>query len=170
MYAELFGRPFPGKDKVGADAVAEFQRRAAARCWERIHKAAKSAKPDCLIWVSCYDLRDPQVAGSKMFREVDWLVNEYPNPSSLDAVRKEKGAHTRILQSLCGWGDQNDPRLIVDNPKYADVGLYGFAQANPATTLPYKGDEAPPRIRAQAAANARNIEFLRTVFHQRTPK
>ena len=28
MYAELFGRPFPGKDKIDAGQTLEFQRRA----------------------------------------------------------------------------------------------------------------------------------------------
>jgi hypothetical protein len=160
MYTELFGRPFPGKGKINAQETLEFHRRAVDRCWQRIHTAAKSVKPDCVIWLSCYDLRHPQVVGSRMFREVDWLMNENPNPASLAAVRKEIGPHTTIVQCLCGWGDQHDPRRVVGNPAYDDVGFYGFAASDPTTTLPPPG----------TTGNARNIEILRDVFHDRQAK
>jgi len=160
MYRELFGRPFPGKDKVDAKETLEFQRRALDRCWGRIRDAAKSIKPNCIIWLSCNGMRDPQMVGAKMFREVDWLMNEQPDPTCLEAVRKEAGEQTTILQCLCGWGDQNDPRRVVGNPKYDDVGFYGFAAADPATTLPPQG----------TTGNARNIEILRDVFHDRKVK
>ena len=160
MYVELFGRPFPGKDKINVKEELEFQRRALDRCWDRLHKAAKSVKPDCVIWLSCFNLQHPQVVGSQMFQEVDWLMNEAPDPTSLDAIRKEKGPHTTIVQCLCGWGDQHDPRRVVGNPKYDDVGFYGFAAADPQTTLPPEG----------TTGNARNIELLRDMFHGKTPK
>jgi hypothetical protein len=163
MYAELFGRPFPGKQQIDAKAALEFQRRAVDRCWRRIREAAKSTKPDCILWVSCFDLRDPQVAGSKMFQEVDWLMNEHPDPASLEATRKEKGAHTRLIQCLCGWGG-HDPRRVVGQPRYDDVGFYGYAAADLATTLPSR----EPSRNVGPAENVRNIEILREVFHEGT--
>ncbi len=166
MYAELFGRPFPGKDQIDAKETLEFQRRALDRCWQRIRQAAKSTDPKCIIWLSCFDLRHPQVVGCKMFQQVDWLMNENPDPASLAAVRKEAGPHTQIMQCLCGWGEKHDPRRVVGNPKYDDVGFYGFAAANPATTLPFRGTAGSPRD----VGDARNIEILREVFHQQAPK
>jgi hypothetical protein len=166
MYAELYGRPFPGKDKLAAKDELDFQRRALDRCWRRIHHAAKSVNPKCIIWLSCFDLRHPQVVGSRMFREVDWLMNENPDPTSLAATRKEAGPHTKIMQCLCGWGEKHDPRRVVGNPKYADVGFYGFAAANPATTLPFTGKSGSPRD----ISDARNIEVLRQVFHSEAAK
>jgi hypothetical protein len=160
MYAELLGRPFPGKDKVDLNEAVQFQRRAVDRCWRRIYDTAKSTKPNCVIWLSCFDLQHPQVSGSRMFREVDWLMNENPNPESLAAVRKEKGEHTKIIQCLCGWGEKHDPRQVAGNPKYDDMGFYGFAGADPETTLPASTE----------AANIRNIEILRDVFHDQSPK
>src|SRR5208283_1512577 len=47
MYQELFGEPFPGDDAMTKEKIDEFNRRATARCWDRIHSAAKKAKPDC---------------------------------------------------------------------------------------------------------------------------
>jgi hypothetical protein len=166
VYAELFGRPFPGKDKIDAKETLEFQRRELDRCWQRIRQIAKSANPKCIIWLSCFDLRHPQVVGSKMFQQVDWLMNENPDPTSLAAVRKEAGPHTRIMQCLCGWGDKHDPRRVVGNPKYDDVGFYGFAAANPATTLPFQGTSGSSRD----VSDARNIEVLRDVFHHQMAK
>jgi len=160
MYRELFGREFPGKDKIDASEALDFQRRAVERCWRRIHDAAKATKPNCVLWLSCFDLQHPQVAGSKMFQEVDWLMNEHPDPLRLDAVRKQKGECTQIIQCLCGWGD-HDPRAVVDHPKYEDVGFYGYAAADPATTL-------PPKATAEKigpSENIRNIEILRDVYH-----
>jgi len=173
MYAELFGRPFPGKDKVSAAETLEFQRRALDRCWGRIHEAAKSARPDCIIWLSCHDLRHPQVVGLRMFREADWLVNEHPDPSSLEVVRKEKGAHAKIIQCLCGWGKENDPRRVAAGLKDADVGFYGFAMADSATTFPPKPGEIVESRRRNSAlmvGNARNIEILRDIFHGKTQR
>ena len=158
MYAELFGRPFPGKDKIGVKEELEFQRRALNRCWDCVHKAAKSVKPDCVIWLSCFNLRHPQAAGSRMFQELDWLMNENPNPASLAAVRKEMGPNTKIVQCLCGWGDLHDPRKVVGRPEYDNVGFYGFAEADVATTLP----------RQDIVGNVRNIKILRDVYHGKT--
>jgi hypothetical protein len=162
MYADLFGRPFPGKEKVDEKESAEFQRRALDHCWGRIREAAKSTKPDCIIWLSCNNLKSPQVAGSKMLRETDWLVNEHYDPAYLESVRKQVGAHTKLLQCMCGW-EEDDPRQVVDDPRLADVGFYGFAAGYPQTTLPPKEGEV--KTDAAIVANARNIEILRKVFH-----
>jgi len=154
MYAELLGKPFPGKEAMDAARTAEFQRKATERAWVRIRQATKSARQDCIIWLSCYDLREPQVVGSRLFQEVDWLMNEHPNTASLDAVRKEIGPHTRLIQCICGWGDQHDAAKVLRDPRYADVGMYGFARADVTTTLPPGG----------TTGNAKNIEAMRRAF------
>jgi hypothetical protein len=162
MYRQLFGRPFPGKDKIDAKEAAEFQRRALDRCWRRIHEAARAARPSCIIWLSCYDLKSPQVVGSRMFREVDWLVNEHFDPRQIEAIRKDLRPRTKIIQCLCGWVE-HDPRRALRDLEAADVGLYGFARADPATTLPPAAKDA--KAGSPAAINARNIEILRELFH-----
>ncbi len=95
-----------------------------------------------------------------------YWAQKHPDLTSLAAVRKEKGPHTTIVQCLCGWGNQHDPRYVVGDPKYADVGFYGFAAADPATTLPLHGTTGSPRD----ISDARNIEILRQVFHHQAPK
>ncbi|MCP4641440.1 MAG: hypothetical protein GY851_13445, partial [bacterium] len=94
MYQELFDAPFPGEDAMDEAAIHEFNRRAVDRCWKRIRTAAKSAKPDCIIWLTCYDLQHPQVTDSAMLREVDWLMNEHPDPEKLRAAKGATGPDT----------------------------------------------------------------------------
>jgi len=160
MYAELFGRPFPGKDKIDAKETLEFQRRALDRCWQRIRLAAKTTKPSCVIWLSCFDLSHPQVLGSAMLREADWVMNETPTPEKLDAVRQVVGPHAKLIQCVSGGSQAYDASRVLNNPKYRDVGLYGFAPwPDPKTTLPPE----PPRDTTQKNIRA-NIEKLRKVY------
>ena len=163
MYAELFGEPFPGDDAMDEARINEFNRRATERCWERIRDAAKSTKPDCIIWLSCYDLRHPMLENSRMLKEVDWLMNEHPDPEYLEAARKACGPQTKIIQCICGWGDKHDARKIADDPEFANVGLYGFARPDPTTTLPSEEDDATGALKG----NARNIAIMREVFTSR---
>jgi len=154
MYQELFGEPFPGDAAMTADRVNEFNRRALDRCWKTIRAAAKTAKPDCIIWLSCYDLEHPQVAGSTLLREVDWLMNEAPEAAKLEAARQAAGAHTRLIQCLSGWGGKHDAAAFLQDPRFADAGLYGFIKPGLETALPVAG----------ATGDAKNIEALRAAF------
>ena len=154
MYRELFDMPFPGDDAMDAERINEFNKRATERCWDRIHRAAKSANPECIIWLTCYDLEHPMLKDSRMLREVDWLMNEHPDPEKLAATRALVGKDTRIIQCICGWGDQHNAEKILSDPQYADLGLYGFARPDLTTTLPPDDD----------SGNARNIAAMRTAF------
>jgi len=160
MYAELFGRPFPGKDQVDDRETLEFQRRALERCWRRVRTAARSARPDCIIWLSCFDLSHPQVVGTDLLREVDWVMNETPTPEKLDATRQRVGPHTQLIQCVSGGSTDYNASKVLDNPRYRDVGLYGFAPwPDPVTTLP----PDPPRDDTQKNIRS-NVEKLRRVF------
>jgi len=157
MYQELFGEPFPGEEAMDEARVNEFNRRAVDRCWERIRDAAKGVKPDCIVWLSAYDLQHPQIAGSKMLKEVDWLMNEDPDPAKLEAARKDVGPQTRLIQCICGWGSGHDAVALAADPRLVDTGFYGFARPDPVMTLPLE-DDSP---------NARNIAAMRDLFHRK---
>ncbi len=162
MYAELFGEPFPGKDAITPERETEFHRRAVERCWRRIHDAAKSTKPDCILWLSCFDINHPQLAGSRMFQEIDWLMNEHPDPEKLEAVKRSIGPHTRVIQCICGWGAEHKPEAVLRDPRFDAVGLYGFARPDERSTLPPTESEDPG-----LAGNAANIEIMRNAFRER---
>lgn len=159
MYREFYGERFPGADYMTESHTADFMRRAVERAWIKIREAAKSVNDRTILWLSCSNLRDPQVAGSRIFKETDWLMNEHPDPASLELVRQETGLDTKIIQCLCGWGPQNDAEKVINDPRYSDAGFYGFAMPDPLTTLP-PTDSNEPRYKG----NARNIEIMRKVF------
>ncbi len=158
-YKELMQEPFPGEDKLSQQAEVEYGRRAITRCWETIRTAAKETKPDCIIWLSCHNLSHPHVENSKMFREVDWLMNENPDPTSLSQAKEATGSHTRLVQCLCGWGSQHDAAKVMENPLYKEVGFYGFAKPDDTSF--------PPLEKASDGSltgNAKNIDIMRKAF------
>lgn len=157
MYQELFGAPFPGEEGMDAERINEFNRRATERCWQRIRAAAKSARPNCILWLSAYDLQHPMLKDSLMLKEVDWLMNEHPDPTKLDAVKAIAGPHTKLIQCICGWGDQHDAAKILADPRFAEIGMYGFARPDPNTALPPEDN----------SGNARNIAAMRDAFRLR---
>lgn len=97
-----------------------------------------------------------------MFKEVDWLMNEHPDPVRLDAAKAEVGPRTRIVQCICGWGDQHDPLKVIDDPRYDDAGLYGFARPDAESTLPPTESDNPAM-----SGNAKNIEIMRAAFRMK---
>lgn len=103
MYAELMRKPFPGESRVGQEDTDEFGRRAVRRAWEHIHSAAKDVRKNCILWLSCNDLHNSQVAGSPILRELDWVMNENPDPSYLVRIENLVGSHTQLIQNICGW-------------------------------------------------------------------
>jgi hypothetical protein len=163
MWAELFGESFPGKEKVTAERDLAFRRKAIDRAWERIRRAAKEAKPDCVIWLSCSDVRCPTVVDSRLFREVDWLMNEATDPAALASVERMKGPRTRLVQCVAGWGDAHDARGIVGNPASRGLGIYGFAKPR-EDSLPLPVAEYRSRPIASFTGNDRNIAVLARSF------
>jgi hypothetical protein len=135
MWTELMEDAFPGKDHITTEQETEFKRRAVERCWTRVRKAAKTANPDCIIWLSCHDLKHPQLVGSRIFKEADWLMNEAGDIATIEATRKMVGPHTKLLTCVVGWGDKHNARELVPAAREANVGVYGFSRPG-ADSLP----------------------------------
>jgi hypothetical protein len=164
MYRELFGEAFPGKDKITQERELEFRRRAIDRCWDQIRSAAKRAKPDAVIWLSCANVGSPVVANSKLFKEVDWLMNEATDPKSLQEVSAMKGPHTRLVQCVVGWGDRHDARQILSGGAERNFGIYGFAKPAP-NSLPLPVAQYRSRPVSSFQGNDRNIAVLARYFN-----
>lgn len=163
MYRELLGEAFPGKDQITPARELEFRRRALDRCWDRLRAAAKKANPKAVIWLSCCNVASPVVVNSKLFQEVDWLMNEATDPKSLTQVETMKGAHTRLIQCVVGWGEAHDARRILSGGGARDLGLYGFAKPGP-NSLPLPVAEYRRRSIASFQGNDRNIAVLARHF------
>jgi len=159
MYEELMGEPFPGAEGVDDVTLLEFNRRTVDRCWERIRDAAKGVDRDCVIWLSCSDVTNPTVVNSRMFREVDWLMNEATDPTVLQGVERMKGEHTRLVQCVVGWGDRHDARTIVAGADESGIGIYGFS-APGTSSLPLPIAEYRERPIIGFQGNDRNIAVL----------
>jgi hypothetical protein len=155
MYQELFGAPFPGVEAMDAEKTNRFNRRAVERCWRVIHDSAKGAKPDCIIWLSCYDLQHPQMKGCSMLQEVDWVMNEHFDPAKLEMAKNAVGPKTKLIQCICGWGNQHNADKVLHDPAFAEFGVYGFAKPDEKTTLPPE----------DGSGNAKNIAAMRAFFN-----
>jgi hypothetical protein len=163
MYQELLGESFPGKDKITPERELEFRRRAIDRCWERIRATTKRVNPDAVIWLSCCNVSSPVVVNSKLFKEVDWLMNEATDPKSLQQVAAMKGPHTRLVQCVVGWGDAHDARRILSGGAARALGIYGFAKPG-RNSLPLPISEYRSRSLDSFQGNDRNIAVLARHF------
>ena len=159
MYLELIGEAFPGKDKITPESELEFRRRAIDRCWERIRTTTKRENPDAVIWLSCCNVSSPVVVNSKLFKEVDWFMNEATDPKTFRQVAGMKGPHTRLVQCVVGWGDAHDARRILSGGAARDLGIYGFAKPG-HNSLPLPIVEYRSRSIESFQGNDRNIAVL----------
>lgn len=119
-YKELIGKNFPGENNIIDQELLIYHRKAIDRCWTRIRQTAKEANPDCIIWLSCYNMSDPTVTNSVMFQEVDWLMNEAGDIEGLESAHNAIGPHTRLISCLVGWGDKHNAKQILSDPKSKD--------------------------------------------------
>lgn len=125
LYKQLMGKEFPGEDKLSKADDLAYSRKSLERCWDAIRKAAKSANPDCIVWLTVNKMLHPHVTNSKIYKEADWLMNE---AGSVKAIRKAKpmvGKHTRLITCLAVWNGA-DASTIVPEALKEGIGLYGF--------------------------------------------
>lgn len=126
-YEELMGKQFPGEEQLSTEDYDAYSRLAIAACWDVIYKAAKETNPDCIIWLTSFDITHPHIVNSKMFQQIDWLMNEAGDMEGVEAVRNMVGEKTRLITCLANWNNQ-DPKVVVPNAIKAGVGLYGFTK------------------------------------------
>lgn len=152
MWKELMQGEFPGIENISMEQENEFARRSVDRCWEHIRISAKKVKSDCIIWLSCYDLNHPQMVGSKIFKEIDWLMNEAGDIATIRKVQSVIGEDTKLITCLALWNN-SDPVEVVPAAQKLGVGLYGFTKPKENSLMPsmkkylsqpidsFKGDE-----------------------------
>ena len=127
MYFELTGKRFPGKENITKSEEAEFRRLSIARLWKAVYKTVKRADSDCLIWITNENVNSPDVAGSKMFAQADWLMNEHGDIEKTRAMRAMVKPGARLITCLAAWNG-SDPFSTAADALKNGVGLYGFAK------------------------------------------
>ncbi len=164
LFADVMGRPFPGEDQLSPADKLEYDGRATQRCWRRIYEAAKRTRPDCIIWLSCHNLKAPSLEGCSVFQEVDWLMNENPDPEGLEYARLKAGPPVQLVQCLVGWGDQHDARRFLSGAVPPDLAIYGFAKPHD-DSLPLPIETYLSRPAESFHGNDRNIAVLARYFN-----
>jgi hypothetical protein len=135
LFEQLTGKPFPKSGRPDDGEKLEYERKAIERCWARIKETRDRVNPQCAIWLSCNNFTNPTIAGSKMLREVDWSMNESPDPKYFLTGQQMAGPHTRMIQNVVGWAS-HDAEKFLAKPDNRALDLYGFATPRPTSLLP----------------------------------
>ena len=140
VYQALMGHadpPPPDQPAFPSDVVAAFNRAAADRVWQRIAEVARSANPDCLIWLSVNNVMNVRLDGTTLPGDVNWLMNESFSPDAeLAQTRRVSALSAQVWQCVCGMEGRethNPEGLLAALPE--DVGSCRGAAAIPSATL-----------------------------------
>jgi hypothetical protein len=163
LYTQLTGKPFPSDGKPALEGRLLYEQRATERCWRRIHDTAKRVKPNCVIWLSCHDVRSPHFLNTSVFKETDWLMDESGTPDAMRAVAPRLGQRTRPMLCLVGWGDRHDARKILSDPANRAYGIYGFSKPG-TNSLPLPITDYLGKPLDSFSGNDRNIAALARWF------
>lgn len=183
LFRHFLGESFPSTGTVPEIVEIEFQRRVLEHAWRRIRAAANDARPGVILWtnhpfqLTAQGLSSSahKVTGKAQFsplgertlweghhilQDADWVLNECPDPALLAWLDHHTGDHTVVIQNICGWQSHDAGIWRGIDPRRH--GLYGFACADPETTLL----ERQPRFHP---ANMRNLEIVRQAYHTLQP-
>ena len=134
-FNELMGKSFPGEDQLSEEDYVDYSRKAISACWDVIYNAAKESNPNCKIWLTSFDITHPHIVNSKMFKQIDWLMNEAGDMEGVKAVKSMVGDQTELITCLAQWNGM-DPKTVVPEALKAGVGLYGFTKPQSNSLLP----------------------------------
>lgn len=162
MYKELMGKEYP--ENLTKDEQLIYERKAIERAWFRLHATTKKVKQNCILWLSCYNLLDPTVQNSTMFKEVDWLMNEAGDLKSIETIRDMAGKDTQLVTCLVGWGDRHDARAVLSDPQSAGLAIYGFSKPG-ENSLPLPIQELMGKPIEAFQGNDRNIATLARYYN-----
>ena len=163
MYAELMGQPFPGIEKITPETELQFRRKAIDRTWKRIKETVRKTDPDCIIWLTCAQLTNRDIAGSDMLKEVDWVLNEAGDTATTASAQAMLGEHTRMVTCLANWNGQ-DAAVVIPDAIRKNIGLYGFTKPVNGSIMPpvaYYLSHHPDSLKA----DARNIALLARTYN-----
>jgi hypothetical protein len=129
------GKSFPGAKNLSEEEYNDYSRLAIEACWDVIHKAAKETNPNTIIWLTAFEISHPHYVNSKMFKEVDWLMNEEGDIAKIDAIRSMVGKDTKLITCLARWNEKDAKSVVVDAVNVG-IGLYGFTKPEKNSLLP----------------------------------
>ena len=162
LYKQLMGEEFPGEKKLSRQQDLAYSRKAIDRCWKAIHKAAKDANPNCIVWLTCNHVNHPHVVNSDMYKQADWLMNEKGDIESINKIKAMVGEDTRLITCLAFW-NKADATKVVPEALEAGVGLFGFAKPRTDSgIIPLDSILTPPV--SQLSGDNKNIAVLARAY------
>lgn len=162
LYAKLMGEVFPGEDKLTKEQEVAYSRKAIDRCWGVIHQAAKESNSACIVWLSSNNPTHPHLVNSRMYQEVDWMMNEGGDLETVRAVKPMMGPHTRLMTCLADWNGK-EPTAVVPEALKEGIGLYGFTKPLGDSLVPLEPCLTQPVSKLKG--DARNIGALARAYH-----
>lgn len=169
MYEELMGESFPGKDLITGEIELEFNRKAITRLWKKIRETAKAVDPDCIIWLSCSQLKHPEMLNSDLIREIDWLQNEAGDKETIDYIRSQIGEHTRLITTFSANFFNRNNLKGEDVAAYAQedrIGMYSYVTPKSYDyAFPPVEDYLSKPLDSFTDTDERNIALLARVFN-----
>lgn len=163
LYKQLMGEDFPGEDKLTNEQDTAYSRKAIYRAWQAIRKAAKSADPECIIWLTVNKMHHPHITNSEMYEEVDWLMNEAGRVSDVIKARDMVGAHTQLITCLAAWNG-SDPSTTVPEAIAECIGLYGFTTPHGKTGVVDLEKIFSKQV-TELGGDDKNIAMLARAYH-----
>jgi hypothetical protein len=162
LYQTLMHETYPGDGLLSREKETEYGRRAIARTWQTIKRAARETNPLCIIWLTSNNPTHPHVINSDMYKEVDWLMNEAGDSRRTQAIQSMVGPNTRLITCLAKWNKQ-DAATVVPQALQHGWGLYGFCKPTKHSLIPLAPLLDQPI--SQLKADNRNIGVLYRAYH-----
>jgi len=168
LFTQLTGTRFPASGVPSDDDVLAYERLAIDRCWRRIRETRDQTDRNCLLSLWVYDAKQPSIAGSKIFQEIDWFINENPSAQIMDYIKQRVRKQARLIQNEGGWRE-HDAKAYFSDPKHRSADLCGFAEPRdngvPLPVSEYLGKPIDAFNRHDIlAANDYNIAVMARVY------
>ncbi len=165
LWQEIVGEEFPTADP-DQPATWAYERALLERAWAHIRAAADSVRPGLIIWPNIFGVHDDKTralyGGTRLMREADWILNEFPKTDHIQETRRHMGQNAILIQDVCGMAE-HDADTLWDTVEQLGGHAYGYAKTDPVTCLPPTQVESywPANITHAVRRDIENIAKIR---------
>jgi hypothetical protein len=128
MYQELMDEPFPGKEKMTPEIELVYRRKAIERAWQRMKTTAKRVKPNCIIWLSSYEINSEEYKETSLLKEIDMLQSEFGDPQGIQKIRNLLSPETKLVMCTANIKGKEQLLKIISGAEEQKFGINDFAQ------------------------------------------
>jgi hypothetical protein len=128
IYQELMGELFPGKEKITPEIELVYRRKAIERAWQLIKTTTKRVKPNCLIWLSSYEINSEEYKETSLLKEIDILQSEYGDPQGIQKIRKFLSPQTKLVMCTANIKGKEQLLKIISDAEKQKFGINDYAR------------------------------------------